>query len=295
MALGGGAAAQPGVVERLLASGTLVYLRARPETLAARVGDDAARPLLAGLDAEARLAKLRRLLAEREPSYLRARVVVDTDALDAAGAAAELVARRLGAAPDERAGAARGRVEVALGERSYTIEIGLGTLDELGAAVKRVVAPYARVRWSRRRRWAGAGRARALASLRERRAARAPLRRAGRGAQQEPRAGRRASTTRCSPPAPTAARWWWRSAAGVVGDLAGFVAATLLRGLPVVQVPTSPARDGRFERRRQDRRQRGARQEPGRRLPPAPPGLDRRRHARDAAAAPAPRRAWPRW
>lgn len=97
VALGGGAAAQPGVAERLLATGTLVYLRARPETLAARVSDDASRPLLAGLDLPARLAKIRSLLAEREPSYLRADLVVDTDALDPEALSAELV-RRLGLA-----------------------------------------------------------------------------------------------------------------------------------------------------------------------------------------------------
>jgi shikimate kinase len=95
VALGGGAAAQPGAVERLLETGTLVYLRARPETLAARVGDDDARPLLAGLDAAGRLATLRRLLGERERFYLKATLVLDTDALDAAGAADELL-RRLG-------------------------------------------------------------------------------------------------------------------------------------------------------------------------------------------------------
>jgi shikimate kinase len=87
VALGGGAAAQPGAVERLLETGTLVYLRARPETLAARIGPDAARPLLAGLGAAERLETLRRLLAERERFYLRAKLVVDTDALDAAGVA----------------------------------------------------------------------------------------------------------------------------------------------------------------------------------------------------------------
>jgi shikimate kinase len=94
VALGGGAAAQPGAAPRLLASGTVVYLRARVETLAARLGDVAGRPLLVGLGPEARLAKLRALLAEREPAYLRASVVVDTDDLDA-DAAAALVARRL--------------------------------------------------------------------------------------------------------------------------------------------------------------------------------------------------------
>jgi shikimate kinase len=90
VALGGGAVAQPGMADRLLASGCVVYLRARPETLAARIAQDGARPLLAGLDAEARLTRLRALLAEREPSYLRASLVLDTDALDAAGAATEV-------------------------------------------------------------------------------------------------------------------------------------------------------------------------------------------------------------
>jgi shikimate dehydrogenase len=94
VALGGGAPAQPGACGRLIASGTLVYLRARPETLAARVGDAAARPLLRELDAAARLAKIRALLAEREPAYLRAHVVIDTDARDVAETAAE-AARQL--------------------------------------------------------------------------------------------------------------------------------------------------------------------------------------------------------
>jgi len=95
VALGGGAVAQPGMADRLLASGQLVYLRARPETLAARVARDATRPLLAGLDEPARLERLRHLLAVREPSYLRASVVLDTDALDPERASDEL-GRRLG-------------------------------------------------------------------------------------------------------------------------------------------------------------------------------------------------------
>jgi shikimate kinase len=94
VALGGGAPAQPGAVERLLASGRLVYLRARPETLAARVAADGGRPLLAGLDGPARLERLRGLLTAREPAYLRASIVLDTAALAPEEAAAEL-ARRL--------------------------------------------------------------------------------------------------------------------------------------------------------------------------------------------------------
>ena len=94
VALGGGAAAQPGMADLLVASGCLVYLRARPETLAARIAQDGTRPLLADLDAAAQLERLRGLLTAREPSYLRASLVLDTDALDAERAAAEL-GRRL--------------------------------------------------------------------------------------------------------------------------------------------------------------------------------------------------------
>ena len=66
---------------------------------------------------------------------------------------------------------------------------------------------------------------------------------------------------------------------GVVGDLAGFAAATTLRGLPFVQVPYHPAKPSGQQRRRQDRHQHRARQEPGRRLPPAAHGPGRHRRA----------------
>jgi shikimate kinase len=79
VALGGGAMAQPGAPERLRACGVVVYLRARAETLARRVGSGASRPLLAGLDAPGRLAKLRELLAQREPAYMQAHYIVDAD------------------------------------------------------------------------------------------------------------------------------------------------------------------------------------------------------------------------
>jgi shikimate kinase len=79
VALGGGAMAQPGAPERLCAAGVVVYLRARAETLARRVGSGASRPLLAGLDEAGRLAKLRELLAQREPAYMQAHHIVDVN------------------------------------------------------------------------------------------------------------------------------------------------------------------------------------------------------------------------
>ena len=79
VALGGGAIAQPGGPERLARAGVVIYLRASPEQLLRRVGDGEKRPLLRGLAREERLARLREFAAEREASYLTARVVVDTD------------------------------------------------------------------------------------------------------------------------------------------------------------------------------------------------------------------------
>jgi shikimate kinase len=79
VSLGGGAVAQPGAAERLAASGTVVYLRARPETLLARIGDGASRPLLANLGEDERRARLAALVDDRSAANETAAIVVDTD------------------------------------------------------------------------------------------------------------------------------------------------------------------------------------------------------------------------
>lgn len=79
VALGGGAMAQPGIPERLAEAGTVVYLKARVETLLARVGDAHDRPLLGGLDEPGRRDGIERLLGRRAAHYERAEVVVETD------------------------------------------------------------------------------------------------------------------------------------------------------------------------------------------------------------------------
>jgi shikimate kinase len=80
VALGGGAMAQPGVPELLEGSGTVVYLRARPETLLSRLGHCLDRPLLRDLAPAQREARLAALLGERGAAYECADIVVDTDA-----------------------------------------------------------------------------------------------------------------------------------------------------------------------------------------------------------------------
>ena len=84
----------------IAASGTVVWLRARPETLAARVGDGVGRPLLGDDPAEAMV----RLFEERAPYYAEVADAV----IDVEGLTLEAVADRVMAAAgiEARSGAA---------------------------------------------------------------------------------------------------------------------------------------------------------------------------------------------
>jgi shikimate kinase len=95
ISVAGGAVLDPANRALIAKSGTVIWLRARPETLGARVGDGAGRPLLGEDPTEA----MRRLLAERAPFYEElADLVIDVDGLDAA----EVAERILAVAPTAR-------------------------------------------------------------------------------------------------------------------------------------------------------------------------------------------------
>ena len=82
LSTGGGVLVREANRLALARSATVIWLRATPETLAARVGDPAGRPLLA--DGEP-LEVLKRLAVERGPTYESAAdVVLDTDGLTVA-------------------------------------------------------------------------------------------------------------------------------------------------------------------------------------------------------------------
>jgi shikimate kinase len=91
VALGGGAIASPGARQRLAENGVVVYLRARPETLLARMGDCRRRPLLAELAPDQRLGRLSGLLEERREAYESAGIAVDTDEATVAEVVNEVV------------------------------------------------------------------------------------------------------------------------------------------------------------------------------------------------------------
>jgi shikimate kinase len=91
LATGGGAVLAAANRERLAAGGTVVYLRARPEDLYARVRHDRNRPLLAGA---APLERLRELYTERDPLYREvAHLVMDTGSQSVQALARALLAR----------------------------------------------------------------------------------------------------------------------------------------------------------------------------------------------------------
>jgi shikimate kinase len=91
VSVAGGAVLDPGNRQLIASSGLVVWLRARPETLAVRVGDGAGRPLLDGDPASALVA----LDRVRRPLYAElADVVVDVDDLKPEEVAAQVLARR---------------------------------------------------------------------------------------------------------------------------------------------------------------------------------------------------------
>ena len=78
VATGGGTPCHADNMDFILAHGTAIYLRLTPEQLLARsLASRKPRPLMAGLDEEARRRKIEAQLAEREPYYRRAQVVLD--------------------------------------------------------------------------------------------------------------------------------------------------------------------------------------------------------------------------
>lgn len=80
LAPGGGWAAIPGALALLRPPAVMVYLRASPEVVLSRMGRSSLqRPLLHAPDP---LAELRRLLADREPSYTSADHVLDVEHID---------------------------------------------------------------------------------------------------------------------------------------------------------------------------------------------------------------------
>ncbi|HEX6971392.1 MAG TPA: 3-dehydroquinate synthase [Limnochordia bacterium] len=205
----------------------VVWLRAPLAVLWERVRHDTGRPLLARSDPRAALAEL---CAQREPLYARADAVVQSDAELGAVAQAVIDAVR------------REPLWVELGARRYPIHIGPGELTRLGAHC-RAVRPDGRPLGDRCLMITDAGVPPAWVDAAVDSLKAAGFRvgvtaiPSGEGAKRLETAGRlydaaiEARLDRSS--------FVVAVGGGVVGDVAGFVAATYMRGIPWVQVPTT--------------------------------------------------------
>jgi shikimate kinase/3-dehydroquinate synthase len=237
LATGGGAFMAPQTRENVARHGVSVWLKADLDVLLRRVRKRSNRPLLTNVDPE---ATLRQLIGERYPIYgLADFTVVSKDGPHEAVVEGILSAMERGlagiarlASPGERAS-----VRVGLGDRAYDILIGPDLIDAAGEHISRV-AP---------------GSACAIVTDANLEQTHLPALKASLD-----RAGIRHSEIVIAPG--EASKSWDVFArvcdgiiearmerrdvvvalgGGVVGDLAGFAAATIRRGMGFVQIPTS--------------------------------------------------------
>lgn len=225
IATGGGAVCEPANWEGWQARGVVVWLRAPQAVLWERVRDQRHRPLLAGPDPQAALAGL---LAAREPLYARADAVVSAD-------------RPVEAVVEAVIAAAQGApLWVELAARRYPIYIGSGEIERLGERCRSAGAPPLLDRCLAVTD-SGVPRPLVEAAVHSLRAAGFTVAVAHFAAGE---AHKRLETAAALYEAALEAKLDRRSfiaaiGGGVVGDVAGFTAATYMRGIPFVQVPTT--------------------------------------------------------
>ncbi|MFC3460682.1 bifunctional shikimate kinase/3-dehydroquinate synthase AroKB [Massilia haematophila] len=242
LATGGGAVLNPASRALLAERGTVIYLRAGIGAILQRTSHDKNRPLLQTADPR---RKLEELLAQREPLYREiADLVIDTgrpnvqsmvqtilDQLDALAAGR---AWRTKAASMNQA--AQINLNVELGERSYPIAIGPGLLADPAALARHVGGHKAAIVTNT-----------TVAPLYLEQVA-APLRAAGRevveivlpDGEEYKHWGSLMQVfdallaNKCDRKTTLVAL-----GGGVIGDLTGYAAASYMRGVPFVQIPTT--------------------------------------------------------
>jgi shikimate kinase/3-dehydroquinate synthase len=223
VALGGGTVTHLASRRRLLNEGTLITLRASLDTLAARVGAGRDRPLLHGGDVRERLTAL---LEQRAEAYAECHAEVETDGRDP-GTLAQEIDRVVSAQP----------IVVPMGLRTYRVEVGPGVRHELpararaassGKHVVLVTDTGVREPWAVRleRDLAEAGKLVTLVCL-------------AAGEEHKNIESIGAIWDAALDAGVDRDALVVAVGGGVVGDMAGFAAATILRGIQCGQVPTT--------------------------------------------------------
>jgi len=235
LALGGGAFVNAQTRERIAAKGVSVWLKPEFEVLLKRVKKRSNRPLLQTPDPA---GTLRRLLEERSPIYGLADITVQSpDGPHESVVDAIIEALRSRFISPAASSSTFETVRVALGDRAYDILIGDGLLERAGAEIARI-APHARA-----------------AIVTDENVAAIHL-----STVEKSFAAAGLSSTSIVLPAGEATKSYAQFAhvcdalisahierrdvvvalgGGVVGDLAGFCASTLRRGVRFVQIPTT--------------------------------------------------------
>lgn len=230
LATGGGAPCTGDNLSRMRDAGLVVALTAPLAELCARMPETSSRPLLDASTA----GELQALYECRQPIYRQAHAVIDTSGLSPA----EVCGRISGLVNTAEKLATTDAAFVVTAQAVCPIVTGAGSLDDIGAFAKRALPDLARAAIITDDNVAPLYAARAEASLAEADITATTV---------TVPAGERAKTlsqlegiaeTLC------AAGLDRQSAifalgGGVVGDLAGFVAATLFRGIATIQVPTT--------------------------------------------------------
>ena len=244
------------VMER---SGVIVLLEARPDTLLRRLelqradeGDDLVeRPMLDAADLTALSERIQSLKAERQYNYTLAHWTVHTDLLAPAQAAEEVVRgfRMVNNAVGSLEPAGAPEVPTPTGDRDpelaaevrtsqgdYPLWVGWGAIDDAGERVGRMMQPDAAYIITDEGVQSHARRAQ---NSLERAGIAAHLFIMPPGEQNKTLATAQHIYTWLAELKAERGHLILAVGGGVVGDLAGFVAATYLRGLPFAQVPTS--------------------------------------------------------
>jgi shikimate kinase / 3-dehydroquinate synthase len=250
IAVGGGAVVNAANRAALSRGGTLICLDATPEAILRRIGDDDNRPMLAGPD---RLARIRGLLAQRAEAYAAIAEHLDTTHLSIAAAAERVMGIAAGLPEgghqlivdcgmwisDSSAPSAQSEIrnqESAIS--GYAVLIAPGLLVQAGRRIADAGVKPGRCAVITNPNIAGCHGPILVETLTE--AGFEPLVFEIPDGEAhktlDTAAGLYASFTdaKLARNEPVIAL-----GGGVVGDLAGFVAATWLRGVPFVQIPTS--------------------------------------------------------
>lgn len=235
IATGGGAVLRRENMDRLRRNGLIVALRADPAAIRSRVGPGGERPLL-GSDPD---TAIRRLLAAREALYREADLTVDTSALsldEVVARVVSFVAARNGRAEPAPESTQR-VVRVAAGARGYDVHIGRGLLPHAsrylrgcGLAGRLALLTHPRLN-------AVYGRP-LVASLREARYETVTITVPASESSKSLRAAARVYDALVRAEVDRTGALLTLGG-GVAGDLGGFVAATYLRGIAWVGIPTT--------------------------------------------------------